>query len=349
MLLFHCILKLMYDLFKRENLVFKQQVYWYFCIVQWGKTGPAQSFPPSKLLGSFYLSSRLLDYVNLLLYCNSLDLYQAENQDFKPTSLFIIVGWGKTGPAHSFLKIPFSLIFRSSIDRFVFWLILLFHSILKSMKDLYQSENQVFNPTRLLVLLHCGVGIDWAGPFFPPSKMFGSFYLSSRLLDYVILLLYCNSLDLYQAENQDFKPTSLFIIVGWGKTGPAHSFLKIPFSLIFRSSIDRFVFWLILLFHSILKSMKDLYQSENQVFNPTRLLVLLHCGVGIDWAGPFFPPSKMFGSFYLSSRLLDYVILLLYLNSLNLYQAENQVFKPTSLFVIVGWGKTGPAHSSPPP
>ena len=57
----------------------------------------------------------------------------------------------------------------------------------------------------------------------------------------------------------------------------------------------------------------------------------------------------MLGSFYLSSRLLDYVILLLYLNSLDLYQAENQVFKPTSLFVIVGWGKTGPAHSFPRP
>ena len=55
----------------------------------------------------------------------------------------------------------------------------------------------------------------------------------------------------------------------------------------------------------------------------------------------------MLGSFYLSSRLLDYVILLLYLNSLELYQVENQVFMPTSLFVIVGWGKTGPAHSFP--
>ena len=49
MLLFHCILTLMYDLFKRENLVFKQQVYWYFCIVGWGKTGPAQSFPLQNL------------------------------------------------------------------------------------------------------------------------------------------------------------------------------------------------------------------------------------------------------------------------------------------------------------
>ena len=84
---------------------------------------------------------------------------------------------------------PPSLIFRSSIDHFVFWFMLLFHSILTFMKDLYQSEKKVFNPTRLLVLLHWGVGKDWAGPFFPPSKMFWSFYLSSRLLDYVILLL----------------------------------------------------------------------------------------------------------------------------------------------------------------
>ena len=52
---------------------------------------------------------------------------------------------------------------------------------------------------------------------------------------------------------------------------------------------------------------------------------------------------------YGGSAAVLYVILLLYLNSLDLYQAENQVFMPTSLFVIVGWGKTGPAHSFPPP
>ena len=125
--------------------------------------------------------------------------------------------------------------------------------------------------------------------------MLGSFVLSSRLLDYVILLLYLNSLDLYQAENQVFIPsressfqTNKFIRncrVGKDWAGPFF-----PPSLIFRSSIDRFVFQFILLFHSILTLMKDLYQSENQVFNPTRLLVLLHCWVGKDWAGPFFPP-----------------------------------------------------------
>ena len=153
--------------------------------------------------------------------------------------------------------------------------------------------------------------------------MLGSFYLSSRLLDYVILLLYLNSLDLYQAENQVFQ-TNTFICncrVGKDWAGPFY-----PPYLILRSSIDRFVFWFMLLFHSILTFMKDLYQSENQVFNPTRLLVLLHCWVGKEWAGPFFPtllggervgrpilspppPSIMLGSFNLLFSLSVYVTL----------------------------------------
>ena len=127
---------------------------------------------------------------------------------------------------------PPSLIFRSSIDRFVFRFMLLFHSILTFMKELYQSENQVFNPTRLLVLLHCWVGKEWAGPFFSPSKIFSSFYLSVTIV----------------------------------------------------------VFRFMLLFHCILTLMNDLFQRENQVFKPNILFVLLHCGVGKDLAGPFFPP-----------------------------------------------------------
>ena len=171
---------------------------------------------------------------------------------------------------------------------------LLFHSILTFMKDLYQSENQVFNPTRLLVLLHCWVGKDWASPFFPPSKIFD---LSiDQLVFRFMLLFHCISTlmnDRFQRENQVFKPNILLVLLhcGVGKDWAGPFF---PPSLIFRSSIDRFVFRFMLLFHSILTFMKDLYQSENQVFNPTRLLVLLHCWVGKDWAGPFFPPSKIF-------------------------------------------------------
>ena len=82
----------------------------------------------------------------------------------------------------------------------------LFHSILTFMKDLYQSENQVFNPTRLLVLLHCWVGKDWTGPFFGPPPPPKSFDLSIDLLVFRFMLLFHSFLtfmkDLYQSEHQ---------------------------------------------------------------------------------------------------------------------------------------------------
>ena len=115
-----------------------------------------------------------------------------------------------------------------------------------------------------MILLNRGLGKDWAGPFFPPSKIFRSFCY----------------------------------IMGWGKTGLAHSF---PPPKSFDFSIDRLVFHFILFFHCILTLMNDLFQRENQVFKPNSLFVLLHCGVGKDWAGPFFPPPKCFDlSIYLA-------------------------------------------------
>ena len=118
-----------------------------------------------------------------------------------------------------------------------------------------------------------------------------------------------------------------------------------------------------LLFHCILTLMYDLYQRENLVFKPTSLLVLLHCRVGKDWASPIFPPSKMFlshsfppskifGSFNLLLSLLVYVTLWLYLNNFEWpIPKRDQVFNQQVdwYFNIVVWGKTGPAHSFPPP
>ena len=110
-----------------------------------------------------------------------------------------------------------------------------------------------------------------------------------------------------------------------------------------------------LLFHSILTFMKDLYQSENQDFNPTRLLVLLHCWVGKDWAGPFFPPPLHNALIFLSIYCLVFGFMLLFdciwtiLN--DLFQTEIKFLNQQVnwYFYIVGWGKTGPAHSLPPP
>ena len=182
--------------------------------------------------------------------------------------------------------------------------------------------------------------------------MYGSFYLSSRLLDYVILLLYLNSLDLYQAENQVFQHTHLFVIVGWGKTGPAHSF---PPSLIFRSSIDHFVFRFMLLFHSILTFMKDLYQSENELFNPTRLLVLLHCWVGMSGPAHSFPLQNLqiFLLISYNCSLSVYVTLSLYLNTYEWQIPKRESSFQTKHFICTAtlWGgeRLGRPILPPPP
>ena len=115
----------------------------------------------------------------------------------------------------------------------------------------------------------------------------------------------------------------------WGKTGLAHSF---PPPKSFDLSIDQLVFRFMLLFHCILTLMNDRFQRENQVFKPNILFVLLHCGVGKDWAGPFFPPP-----------LQNVLIFLFIFQSFSLcfwklmndsFQGDNQIFKPKSLLVI---------------
>ena len=138
-------------------------------------------------------------------------------------------------------------------------------------------------------------GEDWAGPIFPPSKIFLSFYLSFQSFGL------CNSLNVSEQFWMTYSEVRIkfsilkvywyFYFVGWGKTGPAHSFPP--------------------------------------------------------------PPSIMLGSFNLLFSLLVYVTLWLYLNNFEWpISKRDQVFKPTSwfrYFYIVGWGKTGPAHSFPPP
>ena len=94
--------------YSEERIKFSnQQVYWYFYIMGWGKTGPAHSFPDPKCSELFIYLSYF--WIILLFHCILTlinDLFQRENQFLKPTSLFIfwyfyIMGWGKTGPVPS--------------------------------------------------------------------------------------------------------------------------------------------------------------------------------------------------------------------------------------------------------
>ena len=142
------------------------------------------------------------------------------------------------------------------------------------------------------------MGKDWAGPFFPPSLIFGSFYWS-------------------------------------------------------------FVFRFMLLFHCILIFMKDLFQRENKVFNPTRLLVLLHCwgggGGGGGMIGPaqsFPPPKSSYLSIYLFS-FLDYGTLWMYLNNFKWpipkRELSFQSYKFIGTSTLWGGERLGRPILSPPP
>ena len=179
-----------------------------------------------------------------------------------------------------------------------------------------------------MVLLHCGVGKNLAGPFFPPSKMLGSFYLSSRLLDYVILLLYLNSLDLNRAEKQVFKPTSLFVIVGWGKTGLAHSFPLLNLSILywsFRLSVYVTLSLYFNIYERSIPKWESSFQS-NKIIGTSTLLGGERLGRPI-----LSPPSIMLGSFNLLFSLSVYVTLWLYPNNFEWpIPKRDQVFKPTS-------------------
>ena len=126
---------------------------------------------------------------------------------------FYIVGWGKTGPAHSF---PTPKSFGHSIDQLVFRFMFLFYCIFTLMNDWFQRENQVSNQT---------------------------FYL------------YC-------------------YIVGWGKTGPAHSSPPPPQKKCSGLSIYLSVFQFMLFFYCIWRLMNDSFQRDNQIFKPKSLLVI---------------------------------------------------------------------------
>ena len=203
-----------------------------------------------------------------------------------------------------------------------------------------------------MVLLHCGVGKNWAGPFFPPSKMLGSFYLSSRLLDYVILLLYLNSLDLYQAENQVFKPTHLFVIVGWGKTGPAHSFPLLNLS-IFYWSFRLSVYVTLSLYFNIYERTIPKWESSfqsNKIIGTSTLL-------GGEIVGrPILSPLQNLQIFLFISyncSLSVYVTLSLYLNTYEWPIPKRESSFQTKHFICTAtlWGgeRLGRPILPPPP
>ena len=209
---------------------------------------------------------------------------------------------------------------------------LLFHCILIFMKDLFQSENQVFNPTRLLVLLHFLGGKDWVGPFFPSCEMYWSIYLSFSLLNYAALSLHLNTnVWPVQKRESSFQTSNILVLLHcrMGKDWACPIFPPSKLFLSFYLSFQSFGLC------NSLNVSKQFWMTYSKV--RIKFLTYKFIGTSTLWGGErlgrpiLWPPSIMFGSFNLLSSLSVYVTLWLYLNNFEWpIPKRDQVFKPTS-------------------
>ena len=196
------------------------------------------------------------------------------------------------------------------------------------------------------------MGKDRAGPFFPPSLIFWSFYWLLSLSVYVTLSLYLNiykrPIPKRESSFQSNKIIGTSTLLG-GKdlAGPFFPSSKMYWSIYLSFSLLNYAALLLHLNTNVWP-----VQKRESSFQTTSILVLLHCRVGKDWAGPIFPPSKIFLSFYLSFKSYGLC------NSLSVSKQFWMTYSKVRIkfsilqvywyFYFVGWGKTGPAHSSPP-
>ena len=161
----------------------------------------------------------------------------------------------------------------------------------------------------------------------PPSsyQMFYPFYLSFNLLDNTNLLCILTLMNcLFQRENQVCKPNSLLVLLRLGggeggKTRLAHSSLT-PSKMFLSSSIPFRLSAYVTLWLYLNKFEWPIPKRVSS-FQTNKFIGTSSMWVGKDWAGTFFPPPKCFDfSIYLS------VFWIMYLNSFDVYQAENKVF-----------------------
>ena len=172
---------------------------------------------------------------------------------------------------------------------------------------------------------NCGVGKDWASPFFPPSKICRSFYWSFSLSVFVTLSMYLNTYEWSIPKREcSSQPKKFFCTATlWGGKRLGQPILfplenVLIFLFIFQSLgsccsfMASYHLWMICF-------------KERIKFKSNNLLVLLHWWVGKDWAGPFFPPPPK--CYDLSIYLSVFWIILLFdciwtlLN--DLFQSEN--------------------------
>ena len=128
MFLFNCIVTLMNGLFQKENPFFKNKFIVTSTLWVGERMGLPNVSPPRCSDFSFYISVLL---IILLFYCIltiMCDLFQRNNQVFKPTSVLVLLQYGLeeawAGPIIPLQNVPIILFIFS-----VFWIKLLFNCI----------------------------------------------------------------------------------------------------------------------------------------------------------------------------------------------------------------------------
>ena len=143
---------------------------------------------------------------------------------------------------------------------------------------------------------------------------------------------------------------------GWEKTGPAHSsplYYFLTF-LVISQSLGLTYSWTVSE-HSWLSCPKEKFKFWKHLAN---CMFLLNSGMGKDWAGPFFLPLYWVLTFqFICQSIYCLVFRFMWLFDC-IWTILNDLFQRDIKFLnqqvnwyfyIVGWGKTWPAHSFPPP
>ena len=139
--------------------------------------------------------------------------------------------------------------------------------------------------------------------------------------------------------------------MGLGKTGPAHFFPPpkcSDLSIYFQSFDLSYSF-------TVSDKLRLIYYKERIKLskNQTVYFVLLHNGMGKDWASPFFPPLKNVQTFLFIFQTFSLCYSFTVPEELRMNYSNERVnfsnLQTYWYFYIMGWGKTGPASTFPPP
>ena len=185
---------------------------------------------------------------------------------------FYIVGWGKTGPAHSFPLLNLS-IFYWSFCLSVYVTLSLYFNIYERPIPKWESSfqsNKIIGTSTLLG------GERLGQPILSPLQNFWSFYWSVSLSVYVTLSLYLNTSEWPIPKRESSFQTKHFICTAtlWGGERLGWPILSPPPPKCSDLSIYLSVFQFMLFFYCIWRLMNDSFQRDNQIFKPKSLLVI---------------------------------------------------------------------------